>query len=252
MIKESIGVVIQARLGSSRLPGKILKPFYNDISVLDILLQNLKLLGDFPIVLATSSTIEDQQLKSFADKHNVLFYQGDERNVLSRFLQVSEINNFSSVIRICSDNPFLQIPYLQMLVDNFQSENMDYLSFENGLGTPVIKTHFGLFGEIIKVDALKKVNELTSDNLYLEHVTNYIYSNAELFKVKFLKLPSFLNKRKNLRFTLDDQQDFHLLKILYDKYYNELDNSIEELVNFVDSNQEYLELMVKNIEKHNK
>ena len=249
---KNIGIVIQARMGSSRLPGKILKPFYENLSVLDILIEKLRTNFNIPIVLATSSNKEDEVLKTVAEKYGISFYQGDEENVLSRFIEVSERYNLDTIVRVCSDNPFFQIEYLKKIILEFKSYDVDYLSFQNGFGTPVIKTHFGLFGEVVKSEALKKVAENTSETLYIEHVTNYIYTHPELFNIKLIDLPRFLSKRKDLRFTMDDQEDYELLKKLYNKYHKEFNNSIEELVSFVDKRQDYLNQMSKNIEIHSK
>lgn len=252
MNHKNIGIIIQARVGSTRLPGKIIKPFYKKSSILDILISNLKKIHNIPVVLATSGNKENNPLKHVANKYKIDFYQGDEQDVLSRFVEVADKFNFSHVVRVCADNPFFQIEYIIELISSLKELDVDYLSFQDGYGTPVIKTHLGLFGELITTSSLKKISNYTSDIFYKEHVTNFIYGNTDLFKVHFLDAPNFVFKRNDLRFTLDDEVDFKTLKQLYVKYHEEYDDSIEELINFVDNEKHFLELMNENIKKHSK
>lgn len=247
-----LGIVLQARTGSSRLPNKIMLDFYNNKSILDILLENLlSKFPQIPIILATSTNSNDGVLREVASKWLVAFYQGSEENVLKRFIAVGEQYGLTHMIRICSDNPFLNMGAISDLIENLTDVNCDYISYSNHLGIPVIKTHIGLFAEIVSLNALVRANESQSELLYQEHVTNYIYSNPTHFTIKLLKSPSKVHFRDDLRLTLDDKDDFENLSLLYACTQSEKEN-LEYLVDYIDSHDQYKIKMINNIKKYSK
>jgi spore coat polysaccharide biosynthesis protein SpsF (cytidylyltransferase family) len=250
--KLKICIVIQARTGSKRLPNKILKNFYNQKSILDLIVEKLIInFSNYPIILATSDCKNDSLLVDFAKNKNILYFQGNESNVLLRFIDSVKDYDFTHIIRICSDNPFLNMSAIQNLIDNLDSEDLDYISYENAKGIPVIKTHLGLFAEIVSVKSLKKANELQNMQIYQEHVTNYIYGNPEIFKVKFLSSPEMVHKRDDIRLTLDDLDDFENLENLYSKTFESYQDLLL-LTKAIDANQTIKDKMINNIKKYTK
>jgi spore coat polysaccharide biosynthesis protein SpsF len=247
-----LGIVIQARTGSTRLPNKILKNFYENESILDILLKNLKLkFSELPIILATSTNKKDEVLSDMASKWEISFFQGSEDNVLSRFISVGERFGLTHLIRVCSDNPFLNMGSITNLIENLTNSDVDYVSFCNHLGVPVIKTHIGLFAEIVSLKALKEADLRQNELLYQEHVTNFIYSNPQYFDITLLRSPKQVYSREDLRLTLDDEDDFENLASLYKITKNDKEN-LDYLVEFIDSNKEYKIKMINNIKKYSK
>lgn len=255
MIKEKdivIGLVIQARTGSSRLPKKILMNFYEDKSILDILIEKLKSkFFNYPIILASSTNFNDNILSEFAVRHEIDFYQGSEENVLNRFVEVGLNKKLTHLIRICSDNPFLNMDSISSLIKELDDPKIDYISYCNHSGIPVIKTHIGLFAEIVSLRALLKTSELQNESIYQEHVTNFIYENPQIFNVKLLNSPLEVYAREDLRLTLDDKEDFNNLASLYESSKGNQDN-ISFLINFIDSNEKYKVKMINNIQKYSK
>ena len=100
------GIIVQARTGSTRLPNKVLLPFYKEQCILDIILQRLKTLK-YPVVVATSSHPNDNKIVKAAKKNNVQIFRASEENVLERYIDCAIENNFSNIIRVCADNPFI-------------------------------------------------------------------------------------------------------------------------------------------------
>ncbi|KGO97186.1 hypothetical protein Q767_00855 [Flavobacterium enshiense DK69] len=243
---------IQARLGSTRLPGKVLLPFYENNSILDLLVQNIKSnFSNISLVLCTSINNSDDLIAGFCKKKGIDCFRGSENNVLGRFLEASDFYNVSTIVRVCADNPFLDILFLKELLDfYFDNPNADYWSFKNDEGIPVIKTHYGFFAEIVSKKALQAVLEETDDNLYLEHVTNFIYSQSG-FEVKLKSLPHYLKNRTDLRFTIDDIDDFENLKPVY-QYYKNNNQDIQKTILFVDGNSRIKNKMIANIKKYSK
>lgn len=248
------GIIVQARTGSSRLPNKVILPFWEEKSILDILLKNLTVLqSQHPIILATSKTDSDKVLGEYAHRYNCFFFQGDEHNVLNRFTEAAVKYNLDSVIRICADNPFFSIKSLQDLVSIYHNEpNIDYCSFKNNDGIPSIKTHIGIFGEIISLNALLKIQNLTSDVGHLEHVTSFIYTNPALFNIHLEKAPKNVFSRNDLRFTIDDKIDFNNLIRVYQEFKQENYDNFDQVIAYVDSNPDIKREMLENIKKYSK
>lgn len=248
-----IGIIIQARTGSSRLPKKILFPFYKEKSILDIIIEKLKILNNkYQIILATSTSKEDENLKSYSDKFGIDFFKGSENDVLSRFVDAATQFKIDVIIRICSDNPFLDIESIVKLIEIYSNNNqLDYCSFKNFEGLPAIKTHLGLFAEIVSTKALKKIKKLTEEKLFTEHVTNYIYTNPEIFNIHLENASQKVYCRKDLRFTVDDIHDFNNLREVYKEFRNN-NFTLDEIIDYVDKNEDIKMKMEKNIKKYSK
>jgi len=245
-------IILQARTSSSRLPNKVLKNFWKGKSVLEILIDELKeFFLDIPIVVATTINSADSRIVDLSKSKDVIVYRGSENNVLSRFVDIVDSSDYTHVIRVCTDNPFLNMSSIKDLIDQLVDLDIDYLSYVNTDGTPVIKTHYGLFAEIVSTRALIISNKMQNEQIYQEHVTNYIYGNPELFNVKYLQLPKCLDGRNDIRFTLDDNIDFNNLTQLYKNTFDFKD-SIERLTEYIDINTTYKDFMITNIKKYTK
>mgnify|MGYP006191043849 FL=1 len=251
-MNKSIAFFIQARTGSTRLPNKVLLPFDNENSILGILIQQLQThFHQIPLVVCTSTATNDDAIVTFCENLNVTCFRGSENNVLERFIAAAKHFETEVVIRICADNPFLDIGFIAELLE-FYDENpkADYWSFKNAADVPAIKTHFGFFAEIVTAKALEKVSELTNDSLYTEHVTNFIYSNT-FFSSQLKVMPDFLKHRNDLRFTIDDTTDFELLKEVF-QFHKKNKYNIEKTILWVEKNPLLLNNMVANIKKYSK
>ena len=215
-MKYNIGIIIQARTGSTRLPNKTVLPFYEDKSVLQIIIEKLKSDFSIPIILATTTNPSDDVLEEIATLNNIKYFRGDENNVLKRFIDCAALYKIDIVIRVCADNPFLETYFINQLISQYDLKKCNYISFSTKESVPAMKTHYGLFAELVELDALKKINNLTVDTLYTEHVTNYIYTHPEIFSLNFLQIPNEL-QRQNIRLTLDTGSNLTNLKYIYCK-----------------------------------
>ena len=138
--------VVQARLGSTRLPGKILKPFYGNQSILDLMVHKLSAISNIPVIIATTNSVINEPIEKKALALGVKCFRGEENDVLKRFIDVAEYFDIQGIFRICSDNPFLDVHAARQLVEIAMKSCNDYISFDID-GTPSIKTHFGFWGE---------------------------------------------------------------------------------------------------------
>ncbi|MGC6470080.1 MAG: cytidylyltransferase domain-containing protein [Flavobacteriales bacterium] len=227
-----IGIIIQARSGSQRLPNKILKPFYQTDTILDIQIKKLKQLS-LPIVVATTKSESDSKIVDIAKKHNVLYFTGSENNVLSRFIDTAQKYQFTHLVRICSDNPFLSLKFVKELIP-FANQKYDYVSHYIN-EHPSIITHWGIFGELVSLKSLQSIENKTNNSLYLEHVTNYIHTHPKLYSIKQLAVTDSIRASKNIRLTVDTESDFLEMKKLYQNYFNNFDDfEVDKLLTLID------------------
>lgn len=249
---SQLGIIIQARTGSSRMPNKIIQPFFNNQCILEILVDRIKKLR-FPVVIATTLHINDDIICQIADNNDVPSFRGSENDVLDRFIQTAYHFGFNKIIRVCSDNPFLDLTDLKFLVEKFDNSAIDYLGYNLDNNKPSILSHFGFWAEAVSLNALEKVQQLTSENLYHEHVTNFIYRNPELFKVQFIPVNPIVYFRKDIRMTLDTPEDFKTLKMIFAALSNRNNNfGIIEIVNWLDEHPDIIGKMRNEIIKNQK
>ncbi len=202
---------IQARLGSTRLPRKVLRPFANGHTLLEMVTNATTACQgadmNTVVLLTTTSTI-DNELADAAKSLNLKVFRGSEDNVLKRFYDAAQQYPSDNYMRICCDNPFLQTCFMNELTQSVIANGpADYVTHRSASGKPVIQTSLGLFAELFSDKALKRAYAGSTDAMDLEHVTRYFYSNPEKFSLRFLPIPHELDD-KRYRFTLDDQSDF--------------------------------------------
>ena len=213
--KNKTIAVIQARMQSGRLPGKVLKPFCNGLTLLDY---QLACLGDcLPpdrIYIATTTNPEDDAIQEkYAPKVHV--YRGSEINVLSRFIDIAKASGAGHIIRMPSDNPFIFAEGIDALLNGHFKSAADYTSFVIE-GTPAMLSTTGLFAEVIKAHALLALGDLT-EPLEKEHVTLAIYTRLrQRFALHFIDASKAFAHLADpsLRLTVDTTEDFALVDTL--------------------------------------
>ncbi|MCA6362440.1 MAG: glycosyl transferase family 2 [Bacteroidetes bacterium] len=210
------GIIVQARMGSTRLPGKVLLPFYDGHSILQLLLHRLKAnSANVPVWLATSALEADDAVAALAAEEGVNCFRGHETDVLQRFTEAAEKAGFSRIIRVCADNPFLDAGLLDELITASFISSADYLSYSLAGNLPAIRAHWGIFSEYVTLDALKRAAAATDDPFYHEHVTNFIYGNPDKFNVQWIHAPAGVYENLSVRLTIDTPEDFAALQQFY-------------------------------------
>lgn len=244
----NIGIIIQARMGSTRLPGKILKPFYGGKTLLETLLDNLHKVNDVKVIVATSVNENNDQLEVFLKEKKELIFRGSENDVLDRFIKAAEENNVDGIVRICSDNPFMDWHGVAQLVEKAKSSDADYIGFRIN-GKPSILTHFGFWGEYVKLSALKRVSQTTDEGTPAhEHVTYHIYNHPEEYKCEWIECPGFLQGRDDIRLTIDTPDDLKNAQKVYSDLMTQNENfSLKDVVDYLDSHEEIKQSMISNI-----
>ncbi|MEY8763045.1 MULTISPECIES: cytidylyltransferase domain-containing protein [Clostridium] len=231
----NIVCIVQARTGSTRLPGKVLKKICGK-TILEHDIDRLKRSnGIDKIVIATTTKEQDDIIVEIAEKALVGYFRGSEQDVLSRYYYAAKQYDADIVIRVTSDCPLIDPKIIDNMVEKFKrlnkTENIDYLSNK-------IKPTYprGLDVEIFTFKALEKCFKEADKDYEKEHVTPYIYLNPDKFKFK-----NYENKKdySKFRWTLDTKEDLELIEIIYNNLYKE--NSFfyfEDILKFVLDNPE--------------
>lgn len=251
---SEIKIIIQARTGSTRLPQKMILPFYEENGIFSLILKRLtSAINKEDIILATSTNVNNDVLEDIAKSYGVNCFRGSENDVLQRFIDAANKFNATKIIRVCADNPFLDVDYLNFLMDNFKKSDYDYMSFMTSKGTPTIKTHYGFWAEAVTLNALEKVKSMTDENLYHEHVTNFIYANPNDFNIKFFNIPEEIDSHDDIRLTIDTKVDFDIQKEIFNIIYkNNPSFNASDVLAFLNENQQYMKIMRDEILKNQK
>ncbi len=203
---KKIGCVIIARLGSSRLPGKVLKIVKNE-TLLIWLLKRIKKIKYFKdIVVATTTNEEDDKIEKIVLKNKFKIFRGSEKNVVQRLYKASKKFKFDHVVEITADCPLIDPNIIVQCIKIYQNNSVDYLN------NCFIRSYpDGMDIQIFNIKALKKTLQSTKKPEELEHIGLYQMRNQKKFKVLNLISPKELYL-PNLGLTLDEKQDFKLIK----------------------------------------
>ena len=200
MTPDQIGIIIQARMGSTRLPGKILLRIGDHLLLEHILLRLATLRRTVTTVIATSDTTRDDVVAEFCAAHSVNCFRGSEQNVLDRYYQCARAYNFQHIIRLTGDNPFPDIEELDQLITLHLAGHFDYSnSFAN---LPV-----GVGAEIFTFAALQQSWQQGKEAHHLEHVNEYMLEHPEIFATALLTVGTVKNK-PHVRLTVDTADDY--------------------------------------------
>lgn len=206
--------IIQARLGSTRLPGKVLKEI-GDKTLLDIHISRvLKSTKINQLLIATTTSDEDKSIVDNAEKNKLPYYQGSVSNVLDRFYQAAQMYRPQWIVRLTADCPLIDPALIDGIIDCAIKNETDYCS--NTLN-PTYPD--GMDVEVFKFSALEKAwNEAKLDS-EKEHVTPYIYKNSTFNNKNIFSSFSYENNENysHVRLTVDELSDLETIKLLVDK-----------------------------------
>ena len=247
----SIIAVIQARVGATRLPGKVLKKIEGK-TVLEHVINRVKAAKNISdIVVATTVNKEDLKIVKLCASLGISIFCGSEDDVLDRYYQTARLFKADHIVRITSDCPLIDPQIIEEVIELYFQKKADYASntmpetFPDGLDT-----------EVFSYKTLKKAWKNAKLSSEREHVTPYIRKYPNIFKIVNLKCEYNLNDK---RWTLDEPEDFKFIKIIYKNLYSEdslfgmikiLDflkkhPEIEELNNNIIRNEGYLKSLEK-------
>jgi spore coat polysaccharide biosynthesis protein SpsF len=207
----TINAIIQARMGSTRLPGKVLLKVCGK-TMLEHLLDRLKRSrGLSAIVVATSTAPQDNAIEAEVQRLKVPCFRGSEDDVLARYAGAAQKFPADAYVRITADCPLFDAQLLDRMIDRFLEGGCDYLS--NTLERTYPR---GLDAEILTKPALEEANARAAKAYEREHVTPYIIEHSERFRRVSFKGEKDLSHH---RWTLDTAEDLQLIRAVYEGLY---------------------------------
>ncbi len=223
-----VGYLLIGRLKSKRLPNKLLLEI-KDKPIISHLLDRLKLAKKIDeIIICTSTAVQDEPLVKVATDNKVSCFRGDPDDVLIRMFDAANKYKLDYILTITADSPFVDPYYADAIVNTFHKTDADLIR--------QFDLPHGVFSYGIKISALKKVIEIkdSSDT----EVWGRYFTDTGLFNVLDFKVTNNFHKRPGMRMTLDYPEDLKFFKAIFEELYK--DNrifSLDEILNFLDSNQ---------------
>jgi spore coat polysaccharide biosynthesis protein SpsF len=237
------GIIIQARLGSTRLKDKVLKPlpYGSDTTVLQQVIRRCKQVPDVKVIVATAKN--DQSIVEIAKKEKVAVFRGSESNVLSRYYHCAVENKLDVITRITADCPCIDPAVIAKCIRGL-SGDLDYVSNITERTYPR-----GMDVETFTFNILEKMFHQGKSKSHKEHVTTYIREDIKKFKVLNFKSPQRHRRFSDLRITLDTYEDYVLMCAVYDFLYGK--NKIFTLKNILMlfNEKPWLTMINKNVQQ---
>lgn len=236
-------VILQARTSSTRLPGKVLLDVLGKPMIIRQI-ERIRFAKNInKLVVATSNEVEDLELVEVCKNNKIEFFCGDLNNVLKRFYDCALQYEPDNIVRLTGDCPLIDPEIIDKVIKLHLDGNFDYTS-------NVLNSHYpdGLDVEIFNFKSLKISYENAKLESQKEHLTQYILSNKKDFKIGFFYEGK---NRSELRWTVDNKEDFDLITKIYQKLYNknklflmkdivelfESDHSLQEINNKYQRNE---------------
>jgi spore coat polysaccharide biosynthesis protein SpsF len=209
-------IVVQARMSSSRLEGKVMLPILNEPLLYRMIERLKQIKHSVNIVVATSIEKVDYEIAQLCHDKNITFYRGDLNNLLDRHYQIGLITGANVVIKIPSDCPLIDPQIIDKVID-FYLNNSNKYDFVSNLHPATYPD--GNDVELMTFDALEKAWKEAHQSFELEHTTPYIWENPDLFRIGNVEWETELDYSMSHRFTIDYEADYQFIKRIYEELY---------------------------------
>ncbi|MFH0920127.1 MAG: glycosyltransferase family protein [Fibrobacterota bacterium] len=208
-----IVATIEARMKSSRLPGKVLRPILGR-PMLELLVERVRRAKKVDeVVIATVADSSCDPIVEMAQKNGISFFRGSEDDVLDRVLQAALHASADTIVELTGDNPLVDPGIIDRTIECYLESKADYCSSHLNRHLPL-----GMDVQVFSTAVLKKVSTLTNAQRDREHVSLFIYEHPELFKL--VKFESGLKgDYSSLRLTVDTKEDFLLASDIFMELY---------------------------------
>lgn len=229
-----ITATIQARMGSTRLPGKVLMTVGTEPVLARVVhrLRRAALIDG--IIVATSDRPADDAIVRECNRLQVACFRGSENDVLDRYWQAAQWCGAEAIVRITSDCPLIDAELVDETIQAFLSHSADYTS--NTLERTYPR---GLDAEVFTIATLERTWRAAREAYEREHVTPYIYEHPELFRLVSVRGQHDHSKR---RWTLDTAADLQLIRAIYARFENRDDFGWREVLTLMEQQPGLVEL----------
>lgn len=229
--------IIQARMGSSRLPGKVLMNLMGK-SVLEHVIYRVRQCKEIDdVIIATTTLQKDDVIVNKLNNIGIRSYRGKEEDVLERYYEAAKAYNVTDVVRITSDCPLIDPKVIDEVIRFYKQNSYDIVT--NAPGDESERTYpRGLDVEVFSFRSLEEANFNATEEYQREHVTPYIYEH----KFKVFKYKNKLDY-SSYRWTLDTWEDFELISKIYEAMYNEQQMFyMRDVLEYIDKNPEVVNI----------
>ncbi|WP_421782406.1 cytidylyltransferase domain-containing protein [Kiloniella litopenaei] len=230
---------IEARMGASRLPGKVLMDIAGRPALGHMVERIRRSQKIDDLIIATTDSSNDDPIAEWARKNDIHVFRGSEEDVLDRVVQAHRTLKTDIVVELCGDCPLISPQVLDLGVETFLQNDCDVVSTIRHESYPN-----GIDVQVFRFTALEKIAETITDPTVREHVSLYFYENPEIYNVINLVAPSAW-KRPDYRLVLDYPEDLELLRGIYRDLGRELgrtDFDLEDLIPYLDNHPDLLEI----------
>jgi len=227
-------VIIQARLGSTRLPGKVLLELGPGKTVLDCMLDRVKrsrLVDE--VLVATTDSLQDYPLVKWLESRSQKYFKGSEQDVLDRYYNAAKavgMDEMDVVVRLTADCPLIDPHVIDEVIQFFRNNSFDYVS--NGLEPYTYPD--GMDTEVFSFALLERAWQEAIDLSYREHVTFHFWKNPDIFRIG-----KYVNKdisQGQFRLTLDYVEDLALIRDVYRTLMPKGDFTMDDIIQYLVSN----------------
>ncbi len=227
--------ILQARMGSTRLPGKVLANILGD-SMLALIVKRINPTKSIDqLVIATTRSSMDNQIENVANNLGVPCFRGAEEDCLDRYFEAAKQFKAEVVVRLTGDNPLIDYNFIDYAIEQYFSSNPHY----DYVDTSLSRTFpLGLSVEVFSFNALKAAWEEDANISWREHVTPYIYRNPNHFSVKHL---ISLKDYSHLRLTVDTLDDLTFVRRIFGHFGN-IYFPWQEAISILEEHPEWLEI----------
>lgn len=211
--QKKIEVLVQARMGSTRLPGKVMRQVLGR-PLLDFQIERLRQ-ARLPhgIRILTTTEQSDEPIIAFCQKKGLAYFRGPEEDVLDRYYQAAKKAKLDAIVRVTADCPLIDPDILDHAIDVYLSAFPAYDYVSNGLERTFPR---GLDVEVFSFQSLEKAYREAKEPEEREHVTPYLYRHPERFHLKNISHSPALDR---YRWTVDTPEDFELIRLILEHLY---------------------------------
>ena len=234
-------IILQARMNSTRLPGKVMQTIGNT-PLIGILLNRIKK-AELPIILATSNKKENDTLVEYALRQGIIVFRGSENNVLERYYLAAKEVNASTIVRITGDNPLLDGYFLKQQVERYFTIKNERTYLSTGLSQTF---PLGMSVEIFGMNLLEEAYLNAKLPGEFEHVTPYMHQNKP-GNIEIIA-PKMQSSKYHYRLTVDTNEDFLFNEKLIVDYGCE-NLTLDEIIGIIDQNPVLTQINKLSIQK---
>lgn len=241
------GIIVQARMGSTRLPGKVLMDLCGAPMLVRVIERLKQARGVDEIIVATSTHAADDMVEKTAQSQGIKVFRGSEDDVLSRYYYAAKQQKLDIVIRVTADCPLIDPGVISDILEFYKNNQYDIVS--NATADPQYRTYpRGLDTEIFSFAALENAFFNATKQSHREHVTLFIYENTD--KKYYYKQK---DDKSYFRWTVDTQEDFELVENIYKRLYHGENNFYQDaILELLENEKELLKIneMIRQKEIH--